>query len=43
LKEAGVQQIGPAHCTGDRAIALFKEAFGDGCVSTGAGRVLRLP
>lgn len=43
LKEAGVRQIGPTHCTGDKAIALFKESLGDGYVATGVGRVFRVP
>jgi 7,8-dihydropterin-6-yl-methyl-4-(beta-D-ribofuranosyl)aminobenzene 5'-phosphate synthase len=40
LKELGVQKVGATHCTGDKAIALFKEAFGDGYVQCGVGRVI---
>lgn len=42
LKSLGVQQIGPTHCTGEKAIGLFKEAFGDGFVELGVGRVLHI-
>ena len=42
LKSLGVQKIGPTHCTGEKAIALFKEAFGDGFVELGVGRVLQI-
>jgi 7,8-dihydropterin-6-yl-methyl-4-(beta-D-ribofuranosyl)aminobenzene 5'-phosphate synthase len=38
LKELGVQKVGATHCTGDKAIRLFKEEFGDGYVPLGVGR-----
>jgi 7,8-dihydropterin-6-yl-methyl-4-(beta-D-ribofuranosyl)aminobenzene 5'-phosphate synthase len=43
LKEMGVEFAGPTHCTGDKAMALFREAFGDHFLSMGVGRRLRLP
>ncbi len=42
LKSLGVQKIGATHCTGEKAIALFKETFGDGFVELGVGRVLKI-
>ena len=42
LKSLGVQKIGPTHCTGEKAIGLFKEAFGDGFVELGVGRVVQI-
>lgn len=42
LKSLGIQKIGPTHCTGEKAIALFKEAFGDACVEMGVGRVVQI-
>ncbi len=42
LKALGVTDCGATHCTGDKAIALFKEAFGAGYVSLGTGRVLQI-
>lgn len=42
FKEMGVQKVGATHCTGDRAIELFKEAYGEDYVQMGVGRVLNL-
>lgn len=42
LNSLGVQKIGATHCTGEKAIALFKEAFGDRFVELGVGRVLQI-
>jgi 7,8-dihydropterin-6-yl-methyl-4-(beta-D-ribofuranosyl)aminobenzene 5'-phosphate synthase len=36
----GVRQASPAHCTGERAIAMFAEAYGEDYVKAGAGRVI---
>jgi metal-dependent hydrolase (beta-lactamase superfamily II)/pimeloyl-ACP methyl ester carboxylesterase len=36
----GVRQAAPAHCTGERAIAMFAEAYGENYVDAGAGRVI---
>jgi len=40
LKALGVGRVGPTHCTGPEAIALFKEAFGDRYVPGGVGTVV---
>lgn len=40
LKELGVEKCGASHCTGDNAIKLFKEAFGNNFVELGTGKVL---
>ena len=40
FKELGVQKCGATHCTGDRAIQMFKDAYGDDYVEIGSGRVL---
>ncbi|WP_458700369.1 MBL fold metallo-hydrolase [Sulfurospirillum sp. 1307] len=37
LKALGVQKVLPTHCTGDRAIELFKEHFKDNCIEGGIG------
>ena len=31
LKAAGVRMVTPLHCTGARAVHVFRRAFGDGC------------
>jgi 7,8-dihydropterin-6-yl-methyl-4-(beta-D-ribofuranosyl)aminobenzene 5'-phosphate synthase len=40
FRELGVQKCGATHCTGDRAIQMFKDAYGDDYVEIGSGRVL---
>ncbi len=42
FKELGVEKVGPTHCTGDEAVALFAREFGDRCLQMGAGRVLEV-
>lgn len=42
LKGLGVQKVGATHCSGDKAIAKMKEAFGDGFVRMGVGRVIQV-
>lgn len=51
LKTLGVTRVGPAHCTGDQAIAQFQQRWPDGlasaapvgqCERIGCGRVLEL-
>ncbi|MBN2495596.1 MAG: MBL fold metallo-hydrolase [Deltaproteobacteria bacterium] len=37
LKKVGVLRAGPCHCTGDRAIRMFAEAYGEHFVEIGAG------
>jgi len=37
LKELGVTKVLPTHCTGDRAIELYKNSFVESCVSGGIG------
>jgi 7,8-dihydropterin-6-yl-methyl-4-(beta-D-ribofuranosyl)aminobenzene 5'-phosphate synthase len=40
FRQLGVEQVSPAHCTGERAIAMFAAAYGDSYVQAGAGRVI---
>jgi len=37
LKALGVEKAAPTHCSGDRARALFEEAYGDNYMRVGAG------
>jgi len=41
FRELGVALVAPTHCTGDEAIAAFREAYGDGFVKVGVGAVVR--
>jgi 7,8-dihydropterin-6-yl-methyl-4-(beta-D-ribofuranosyl)aminobenzene 5'-phosphate synthase len=43
LKELGVERIMPAHCTGDLAKQMIRDAFGAGYETAGAGKVVTLP
>ncbi len=40
LQELGVERCGPAHCTGEAAIARISAAFGEGTLPMGAGSIL---
>jgi len=42
FKEMGVLKVGATHCTGDRAVELFKEAYGENYVKMGVGRVISI-
>ncbi|MEA3439960.1 MAG: MBL fold metallo-hydrolase [Chloroflexota bacterium] len=43
LRSLGVVKVCPTHCTGDTAIAMFAEAFGDDYIQGGAGQVINIP
>jgi 7,8-dihydropterin-6-yl-methyl-4-(beta-D-ribofuranosyl)aminobenzene 5'-phosphate synthase len=43
LSRAGVRRCGPTHCTGDKAILMFKEAYGDDFVPMGVGKIIEIP
>lgn len=42
FKELGVQKVGATHCTGDKAIELFKQAYEENFVQMGVGRVIQI-
>jgi 7,8-dihydropterin-6-yl-methyl-4-(beta-D-ribofuranosyl)aminobenzene 5'-phosphate synthase len=42
LKALGVTQVAPSHCTGDRATALFREAWGEDFLDGGCGAVIEI-
>lgn len=43
MRALGVQRVAPCHCTGDEAIRLLAEAWGDGFVPIGVGKSIALP
>ena len=43
FKKLGVVKVGATHCTGDKAIQLFKEAFKKNYVTMGVGKVINVP
>ena len=42
LKSQGVEQVAPSHCTGNKAISLFRKAWGDKFIEGGLGAVIEL-
>jgi 7,8-dihydropterin-6-yl-methyl-4-(beta-D-ribofuranosyl)aminobenzene 5'-phosphate synthase len=42
LKALGVAQVAPSHCTGARAIAMFRDAWGKDFLDSGSGAVIEL-
>ena len=40
FRELGVKQVSPTHCTGERAIAMFADEYGDDYIEGGVGRVI---
>jgi 7,8-dihydropterin-6-yl-methyl-4-(beta-D-ribofuranosyl)aminobenzene 5'-phosphate synthase len=42
LKALGVSQVAPSHCAGDRATALFRDAWSEDFLEGGCGAVIEL-
>jgi len=42
FQRLGVRKVAPCHCTGNRAIALFRGAYGEGFIQNGAGQVIEI-
>jgi 7,8-dihydropterin-6-yl-methyl-4-(beta-D-ribofuranosyl)aminobenzene 5'-phosphate synthase len=38
----GVEYVAPSHCTGEQAIAVFAEAYGEDSVPSGAGSIIKV-
>jgi 7,8-dihydropterin-6-yl-methyl-4-(beta-D-ribofuranosyl)aminobenzene 5'-phosphate synthase len=43
LSQLGVRKVAPSHCTGDRAMSIFRECWGENYIGSGCGAVLALP
>ncbi len=43
LRELGVLKVAPSHCTGDEAIEMFRDAWGEEFVDGGLGAVIDVP
>ena len=41
LKKAGVQYIGPCHCSGDKAAEVLKGIYKKNYIKVGVGRVIQ--
>jgi 7,8-dihydropterin-6-yl-methyl-4-(beta-D-ribofuranosyl)aminobenzene 5'-phosphate synthase len=42
FQQAGVQYVAPSHCTGDHAIDLFRNAYGERFIPVGVGAVISI-
>jgi len=42
FRDLGVRQVAPCHCTGDRAMRMFAEEYGDDFIRVGVGRVITI-
>jgi 7,8-dihydropterin-6-yl-methyl-4-(beta-D-ribofuranosyl)aminobenzene 5'-phosphate synthase len=43
LKALGVRKVAPSHCTGDSAIRMFRNEWGDDFIEGGLGAVIAVP
>lgn len=43
LKKIGVRKVAPSHCTGEKAIVLFRESWGDSFLEGGVGAIVEFP
>ena len=42
LQRLGVEHVAPCHCTGDRAIGMFRNAYGEDFIPVGVGAVISI-
>ena len=42
FKDLGVMKVGATHCTGDKAIELFKDAYKENFVQMGVGKAIKI-
>lgn len=42
FQQLGVQKVAPCHCTGELAISLFHQAFGEDFIQNGAGKIIEI-
>ncbi len=43
LRSLGIRRVAPSHCTGNAAIALFRESWGSGFIEGGCGAIVEVP
>jgi len=42
FEQLGVQKVAPSHCTGEQAIEIFKQVFGNNFIPSGVGNVIKI-
>jgi 7,8-dihydropterin-6-yl-methyl-4-(beta-D-ribofuranosyl)aminobenzene 5'-phosphate synthase len=43
FRRLGVRKVAPCHCTGEQAIRLFRQEYGQDFIQAGVGKVIRVP
>jgi len=43
LKKLGVKKVAPSHCTGERAMSMFRDAWGENFLQGGTGAMIEVP
>jgi len=43
FRRLGVRKVAPCHCTGEQAIKMFRQEYGEDFIQAGAGKVVRVP
>jgi 7,8-dihydropterin-6-yl-methyl-4-(beta-D-ribofuranosyl)aminobenzene 5'-phosphate synthase len=43
LQELGVRKVAPSHCTGNKAIQLFRQTWADNFIEGGLGAIIEVP
>jgi 7,8-dihydropterin-6-yl-methyl-4-(beta-D-ribofuranosyl)aminobenzene 5'-phosphate synthase len=43
LKSLGVKKVAPSHCTGERAMSMLRDAWGEDFLEAGAGAIIEVP
>ena len=43
FRRLGVRKVAPCHCTGDQAIRMFRQEYGEDFIQAGAGKVIHVP
>jgi 7,8-dihydropterin-6-yl-methyl-4-(beta-D-ribofuranosyl)aminobenzene 5'-phosphate synthase len=42
VRQLGVKKVAPCHCTGEQAMSMFAQEWGDDFIVNGAGRVIQI-
>jgi 7,8-dihydropterin-6-yl-methyl-4-(beta-D-ribofuranosyl)aminobenzene 5'-phosphate synthase len=43
FQQLAVQKVAPCHCSGDETRSLFRQAYSEGYIESGAGRIITVP
>jgi 7,8-dihydropterin-6-yl-methyl-4-(beta-D-ribofuranosyl)aminobenzene 5'-phosphate synthase len=43
FRRLGVRKVAPCHCTGEQALRMFRQEYGEDFIQAGVGKVVRVP